>query len=282
MVAEMRKLGEHLELCSINTATLGFQAPIETVIDEIARAGFGGIAPWRREIEGGSIEAIATRIRDAGLKVNAYCRSTYLPANSRPAFDKNVADNISALTDASVLGAETFTMVVGSLPEGSKDLALARAQVADATAQLLKHAHKVGVKLSLEPLHPVYAADRSCITLLSEALDICDSINDPMLGVCIDAYHVWWDPNLLRDIARAKDRIFNFHVSDWLMPTRDVLNDRGMMGDGIIDLPGLRGMIEAASYNGFIETEIFSAENWWKRPIAEILGVVKERLSRST
>ena len=282
MVAEMRMLEGHFELCSINTATLGFQAPIETVIDEIARAGFGGIAPWRREVEGNNIGVIAKRIRDAGLKVNAYCRSTYIPANSGLEFEKNIAANISALNDASVLGAETFTMVVGSLPEGSKDLASARAQVADAIAQLLKHAHKVGVKLSLEPLHPVYAADRSCITLLSEALDICDSINDPMLGVCIDAYHVWWDPDLARDVARAKDRIFNFHVSDWLMPTRDVLNDRGMMGDGIIDLPGLRGMIEAASYNGFIETEIFSAENWWKRSLVEILGVVKERIASST
>ena len=282
MGVEMRKLGGHLELCSINTATLGFQAPIEAVIDEIARAGFGGIAPWRREVEGNNIEAIAKRIRDAGLKVNAYCRSTYIPASNRTEFDKNVAANISALNDASILGAETFTMVVGSLPEGSKDLASARAQVADATAQLLKHARKVGVKLSLEPLHPVYAADRSCLTLLSEALDICGAIDDPMLGVCIDAYHVWWDPNLARDVARAKGRIFNFHVSDWLMPTRDVLNDRGMMGDGIIDLPGLRGMVEAAGYDGLVETEIFSTENWGKRPIVEILGVVKERLASST
>ncbi len=282
MGAEMRKLGEHLELCSINTATLGFQGPIETVIDEIARAGFGGIAPWRREVEGSNIEAIAKRIRDAGLKVNAYCRSTHIPANNRLEFDKNVAANIIALNDASVLGAETFTMVVGSLPEGSKNLSAARAQVADATAQLLKHAHKVGVKLSLEPLHPVYAAERSCLTMLSEALDICDAIDDPKLGICIDAYHVWWDPNLARDVARAQGRIFNFHVSDWLMPTRDVLNDRGMMGDGIIDLPGLRAMIETAGYNGFVETEIFSTENWWKRPMNETLSVVKDRLASVT
>ena len=281
MAAEMRKLGGHLELCSINTATLGFQAPIETVIDEIARAGFGGIAPWRREVEGSNIEAIAKRIRDAGLKVDAYCRSTYIPANNRAEFDKNVTANIIALNDASVLGAETFTMVVGSLPEGSKNLSAARAQVADATAQLLKHAHKVGVKLALEPLHPVYAAERSCLTMLSEALDICDAIDDPNLGICIDAYHVW-DPHLARDIARAQERIFNFHVSDWLIPTRDVLNDRGMMGDGIIDLRGLRAMVEAAGYGGLVETEIFSIDNWWKRAIVEILGVVKERLATAT
>ncbi len=275
----MRNLASHLELCAINTATLGFQAPIEAVIDEIARAGFGGIAPWRREVEGHDVKAVAKRVRDAGLKVTGYCRSTYIPALTRTQFDANMAANILALSDAATLGAESFVMVVGSLPEGSKNLSSARAQVIEATAQLLKHARKLGVKISLEPLHPVYAAERSCLTLISETLDICDSINDPMLGICIDAYHVWWDPYLARDIARAKGRIFNFHVCDWTVPTRDVLNDRGMMGDGVIDLPALRNMVEAAGYKGLVECEIFSAETWWKRPMAETLSVVKDRFA---
>ena len=278
----MRDLAGHPEFCAINTATLGFQAPIENVIDEIARAGFGGIAPWRREVEGRDVKAIAKRIRDAKLKVTGYCRSTYIPASSRSQYNANIAANISALNDAATLGAETFVMVVGSLPAGSKDLVLARAQVAEATAQLTKHGRKVGVKISLEPLHPVYAADRSCITLLSEALDICDTFNDPMLGVCVDAYHVWWDPHLARDLARAGKRIFNFHVCDWLVPTRDVLNDRGMMGDGVIDLPSLRMKVEEVGYTGLVETEIFSIENWWKRPMAETLAVVEERLATKT
>ena len=282
MAANMRSLAGHPEFCSINTATLGFQAPIEIVIDEIARAGFGGIAPWRREVEGHDVKAIAKRIRDAGLKVNGYCRSTYIPALTRTEFLENVNANIFALNDAALLGAETFVMVVGGLPQGSKNISTARSQVTEATTLLLSHAHKVGVKISLEPLHPVYAADRSCLTLLAEALDMCDAINDPMLGVCIDAYHVWWDPNLARDIARAKGRIFNFHVCDWLVPTRDVLNDRGMMGDGVIDLPALRNMVEAAGYHGLVETEIFSSENWWKRPMAETLAAVKDRLASST
>ena len=142
------------------------------------------------------------------------------------------------------------------------------------------------MRLALEPLHPVYAADRSCLSLLSEALDMCEAVegatDDPWLGVCVDVYHVWWDPNLRRDMARAAGRILGFHVCDWLMPTADVLNDRGMMGDGVIDVPGIRSMAEDAGYAGFVEIEIFSAANWWKRPMVETLGVCGERLATAT
>ena len=269
--------------CAINTATLGFQAPIGQVIEAIVRHGFAGIAPWRREIEGQDVKAVAKQIRDAGLSVTSYCRSTYIPSEDVQGFNLNVASNIAALNDAANLGAESFVMVVGSKP----DLISARAQVKEATAIMLEHGKNIGVKISLEPLHPVYAAERSCLTLLSEALDICDDIEgdvaSPWLGVCIDAYHVWWDPNLVRDVARAGKamRIFNFHVCDWLVPTRDVLNDRGMMGDGVIDLKALRSMIEYAGYVGLVETEIFSSENWWKKPMDETLRVIKERLATS-
>jgi sugar phosphate isomerase/epimerase len=280
----VRDLSQHLASCSINTATLGFQAPISEVIDAIARAGFGMIAPWRREVEGGDVKAIARQIRDAGLNLSGYCRSTYIPASTKAEFHNNIAANLRTIDDAAILGAPVFVMVVGGMPVGSKDLGAARQQVREATAELLQHARKVGVKLALEPLHPVYAADRSCLTLLSEALDWCDAIEgesaQPYLGVAIDAYHVWWDPNLPQGIARAgkSNRIFAYHVCDWLVPTLDVLNDRGMMGDGVIDLKAVRTMIEAAGYAGAIETEIFSSANWWKRPMAETLAVCKERL----
>jgi sugar phosphate isomerase/epimerase len=274
----MRDLAANPKLFSINNATLGFQIPLEKVIDEVARAGFGGLSPWRREVEGYSVDAIARRIRDAGLKVPSYCRSTYIPAADRQQFLATVADNKAAIDDAAILGASCFMMVVGSLPEGSKDISAARAQVKEASAMLAEHGQKSGVKIALEPLHPVYAADRSCLTTLGEALDWCDDINHPSLGVCIDAYHVWWDPHLAREIARAGSRILAFHVCDWLVPTRDVLLDRGMMGDGVIDLPTLRGMVEAAGYEGLVEVEIFSSENWWKRSAEETLGVIKSRL----
>jgi sugar phosphate isomerase/epimerase len=268
--------------CAINTATLGFQAPIAEVIETVARAGFGAIAPWRREVEGQDVKAIARQIRDAGLTVPGYCRSTYIPASDKAGFAANVEANRRAITDAGVLGAKSFVMVVGGLPTGSKDIAAARAQVAEAVGLLLPHAKDCGVRLALEPLHPVYAADRSCLSLLSEALDLCDGIGDQSLGVCIDVYHVWWDPNLARDIARARGRIIGFHVCDWLVPTQDVLNDRGMMGDGVIDVPGIRAQVEAAGYTGFTEVEIFSAQNWWKRPMDETLTVCCERLASAT
>ena len=178
------------------------------MIDAVARAGFGGIAPWRREIEGHDVAVIGRRIRDAGLAVTGYCRSTYIPANDRVSLAANIADNKRALDDAASLGADSFVMVVGGLPAGSKDIAGARAQVAEAVAELLDHGRAVGVRIALEPLHPVYAADRSCLSLLSEVLDLCDRLDPvpavrPALGVCLDVYHTWWDPNLRRDIARA-------------------------------------------------------------------------------
>lgn len=279
----VRDLAKHPEFCSVNTATLGFQAPLSQVIEAVAQAGFGGIAPWRREVEGQDVRAIARQIRDAGLIVSGYCRSTYIPATSREEWQSNVEKNRQAIVDAALLGAATFVMVVGSLPAGSRDLNDARAQVKQATAELLPFAKSVGVKLALEPLHPAYAADRSCLTLLSEALDWCDEIEgetaDPWLGTCLDVYHTWWDPHVMRDIARAGEakRIFNFHVCDWLVPTLDVLNDRGMMGDGAIDLMAFRRAVETAGYDGFVEVEIFSAANWGQKPMAETLRVAKER-----
>ena len=272
---------------AINTATLGFQCPIEKSIDAIAAAGFGGIAPWRREIEGQNVSAIAKRIRDAGLKVTGYCRSTYLPSLTREGLQANIESNRRALDDAAVLGANSFVMVVGGLPEGSRDIAAARAHVVEGTARLLEYGRSLGVRIALEPLHPVYTAERSCLTLLSEALEMCQQIEGavavPSLGVCLDVYHIWWDPNLKRDIVRAglEKRIFGFHVCDWLVPTADVLNDRGMMGDGVIDIAAIHADVEKAGYQGLVEVEIFSEKDWWRRPVAEILKVCAERLKSS-
>jgi sugar phosphate isomerase/epimerase len=284
----MRRLQNHLRDCSINTATLGFQAPIAEVIDAVARAGFGRIAPWRREVEGGDVNAIAKHIRDAGLSLSGYCRSTYIPANSEAEFRANVEANKRALEDAAVLGAPCFVMVVGGLPSGSKNLNAARQQVKEAMAELAAFSKPLGVKIALEPLHPVYAAERSCLTLLSEALDWCDEIEgavaEPQVGVAIDCYHVWWDPKLGAEIARAgkAQRILAFHVCDWLVPTDDVLNDRGMMGDGVIDVRAIRAAVEDAGYSGAVEVEIFSARNWWKLQMHETLAVCKERFISAT
>jgi len=147
--------------------------------------------------------------------------------------------------------------------------------VRDGIAATLEYAREVGMPLAIEPLHPMYAADRACVNTLEQALDLCDAL-DPgrtgALGVAVDVYHVWWDPKLEAQIARTgRDRLLAFHVCDWLVPTNDLLNDRGMMGDGVIDIPRIRAWVEAAGFAGYSEVEIFSAEDWWRRPGGEVL-----------
>jgi len=281
----MRDLANRLDLCSINTATLGHREKISTVIDAVARHGYGAICPWRRDLQDENVAAIARQIRDAQLTVSGYCRSTYFPALTRQELEANIADNIKAVTDAATLGAACFVLVVGSLPEGSRDLTTARAQVEDGVSRLLEHAKKVGIRLALEPLHPMYAGDRSCLNTLQQALDLAEKIEPdspslPSLGVAVDVYHVWWDPDLAREIARAgkANRLFGYHVCDWLVPTRDLLTDRGMMGDGVIDLRMIRALMESANYNGPVEVEIFSSLDWWKRPMNDVLAMCSERL----
>jgi sugar phosphate isomerase/epimerase len=281
----MRPLSARLDLCSINTATLGHKASIESVIDDVARFGFGGICPWRRDLERHNVTAVTRRIRDAGLKVSGYCRSTYLPALTRERFQANVEDNRLAIDQAATLGAHCFVMVVGSLPAGSRDLAGARKQVAEGAAALFEHARRVGVRLALEPLHPMYAGDRSCLNTIAQALDMAEAIEPepgatPALGVALDVYHVWWDPDLAGGVARAgaAGRLFAFHVCDWLVPTRDLLMDRGMMGDGVIDIRSIRRALEAAGYRGLIEVEIFSDADWWLKDAQTILATCSERL----
>jgi len=281
----LRDLNGRLDLCALNTATLGHRAPIEEVIEQVARHGFGGVCPWRRDLEGRDVAAVARQIRDAGLQVSGYCRSTYLPGSDAAAFQAALADNRRAIDQAAILGAACFVMVVGSLPPGSRDLPFARAQVAEGTARLCEHARAAKVRLALEPLHPMYANDRSCLNTIEQALDLADQIDpapdgNPVLGVALDAYHIWWDPHLARDVQRAgrSERIFAYHVCDWLVPTRDLLTDRGMMGDGVVDLRALRREVEQAGYAGLVEVEIFSERDWWRRPPEEVLSACTSRL----
>lgn len=281
----MRQIMGRLDLCSINTATLGHRRAISNVIEDVARKGFGAICPWRRDLADLSVSDVARQIRDAGLNVSGYCRSTYLPASTHDDFLAAVEDNCRAIDDAAELGAACFVMVVGSLPAASRDLNGARQQVAEGTAMMLEHAKKAGVRLALEPLHPMYAGDRSCLNTLAQALDLAAHVEPepfgrPCIGVAVDVYHVWWDPDLAEGIARAgaHGRIFGFHVSDWRLPTRDLLTDRAMMGDGIIDIRAIRAQVEESGYNGSIEVEIFSSLDWWLRPEDEILDVCAERL----
>lgn len=279
----MRNLQGRLDLCAINTATLGHREPLSRTIDRIAKAGFGGVAPWRREIEQADLAQIARQIRALGLTVTGYCRSTYLPAATSAGFMANVEANRAALRDAATLGARCFVMVVGGLVEGSRDLESARNQVSEGIAMLLETARDCGVPLALEPLHPVYAAGRAVLNTIAQALHLCERVDadrSGQLGIAIDVYHCWWDPALAESIEAAgrANRILAYHVCDWLRETRDVLLDRGMMGDGVIDLPAIRRRVEQAGYDGLVEVEIFSGQNWWQRDPEEVLATCAQRL----
>jgi sugar phosphate isomerase/epimerase len=200
------------------------------------------------------------------------------PASTEELRQAAIDDNRRAIDEAAALNADCLVLVVGGLPGGSRDIAAARAMVRDGIAAVQEHARGSGVKLAIEPLHPMYAADRSCVNTLCQALDMAGAIG-PDIGVAIDAYHVWWDPDLAGQIARAgrEGRILAHHICDWLVPTRDLLLDRGMMGDGVIDLAAFRAMFEAAGYFGHQEVEIFSAQDWWTRDGTEVLRVCIER-----
>ncbi len=290
----MRDFTQDHRWLSINTATvrrqLGRDWGLLEILDACAELGIRAVSPWRDQVAAAGLAAVSARLKAHGLELSGYCRGgmfTYTDAASRQAVRD---DNRRALDEACTLGAPCLVLVVGGLPgalagrPAHTDIALAREQVTEGIAALLADARERGMPLAIEPLHPMYAADRACINTLSQALDVCDTL-DPgrsgALGVAVDAYHVWWDPQLQAQIARAgRERLLAFHVCDWLLPTTDLLEDRGMMGDGVIDLRRLRGWVEDAGFGGYAEVEIFSRANWWQRAGGEVLETCIERHRR--
>lgn len=277
----MRALAGRPELRCLNTATLGHREPLAVIAQRAAAAGFGWITPWRREIDEDRPEDSARAIREAGLRVAAYCRTSALCAPDAAARRAAIADNQRALRTAAALGAPCLVAVVGGVVEAGAALPEARAQVLQALRALRPTALELGVRIALEPLHPFYAAERSVLNTLAQALDWCEQLDpagEGWVGVAVDAYHVWWDPALEASIERARGRILALHVCDWLRQTRDPLLDRGMMGDGLIDLRQLRRWVEAAGYDGPVEVEIFSAHDWWQRAPDSVLATCRDRL----
>lgn len=265
---------------SLNLATTRQQWGFAEAVDGCLRAGITAISPWRDQIAAIGLTEAARIVRENGLQVTGVCRGGMFPADSAEGRQKAIEDNLHAIDEAAALNADCLVLVVGGLPGGSKDIVGARQMVTDGIAAMLPHAKASGVKIAIEPLHPMYAADRACVNTIDQALDICEILGETV-GVAIDVYHVWWDPNLARAIERAgrMKRIFAHHICDWLVPTKDMLLDRGMMGDGVIDLSGIRRMIEDAGFFGPQEVEIFSQDNWWKRPGDEVLAIIKDRVS---
>jgi sugar phosphate isomerase/epimerase len=274
-------------LLSINGATVRKQADLLGIISACACHGIAAISPWRDQVAAVGLERAQRAIKDAGLKLSGYCRGGLFPASDKHRQEMR-DDNRRYVDEAAALGAPSLIVVAGGLPQyarpgsmPSKDIVGARAQIEDGLAELLAYARAAKLPLALEPLHPMYCADRAAVNTLAQALDIAQRL-DPQqsgaLGVAVDVYHTWWDPDLYAGIARAgrEKRILAYHVCDWLVPTKDMLNDRGMMGDGVIELPRIRAAVETAGYSGLIEAEIFS-ERWWAEPIDTVLGTCVER-----
>jgi sugar phosphate isomerase/epimerase len=231
-------------------------------VDRYAAAGVGGMSVWRNVIEPIGIVEAAKIVRASGLKVPALVRGGFFPALSEDVRRKALFDNFVCIDEAAAIGAEMVVLVVGAVV--GMPLSEARRQVADGISQCLEHAAKNKVKLAIEPLHPMYAADRSCINRMKEARLVCEQLQSPWVGIACDVYHVWWDPDLEQEIRLAGEQktLFGFHVCDWRPNTRDLLNDRGVMGEGAIDIKTIRSWVERAGFRGMNEVEIFSTEKW--------------------
>jgi sugar phosphate isomerase/epimerase len=271
----MRDLSHDRALISINSMTVKAWSLVE-LLEGCARAGLSAISPWRDIVQACGAARAGKLIRAHGMTVTGLCRGGMFPAADETGRRAALDDNRRAVDEAAAIGAQCLVLVVGALPQGSRDLNGARMQVREALHALLPYARQARVPLAIEPLHPMYAADRACVNTLAQANDLCDELGDGA-GVAVDTYHVWWDPDLEREIARAGEKILAYHVNDWLLPTTDLLLDRGMMGDGVIDLRAIRTMVEAAGYRGHCEVEILSANNWWKRDPDEVVRICIER-----
>ena len=257
-----------LNQISINRWTL------PEAVEGCARQGIGWIGLWRDKVADCGLSESARLVRDAGLRVSSLCRGGFFPARAAHALRIRREDNRRAVDEAAALGTDVLVLVCG--PPLDRDLEGAREMVAEGIADLAPYAARAGVKLGIEPLHPMFAGDRSVVVTLAQALTLAEAFPPTQVGVVVDAYHVWWDPDLRTQLKRAAGRILGYHVSDWLVPPPDPLLGRGMMGDGLIDLRALRGAVEAAGYLGPIEVEIFN-QAIWDTPGDEVLAMIKAR-----
>lgn len=258
---------------SLNQMTTD-QWDLEDAVAGCAQAGIPEIGLWRHKVEEIGLDTASRLVREAGLRVSSLCRGGMFPAATERERSERLDDNRRAIDEAVTLGTDVLVLVCG--PAADSNIAGARRQVVDAIESLVPYAADHGVKLGIEPLHPMFAADRSVITTIGQANDMIDEIGASNVGVIIDVYHVWWDPQLYREIERARGRIYGFHVNDWIVPLPDILKGRGMMGDGVIQLRRIRGAVEAAGYTGPIEVEIFN-EELWSRQGEDVLTLTKER-----
>lgn len=262
-----------LSRLSLNQATTQHWS-VQQAVEGCVRAGIPAIGFWRHKIAETGLQESARIVREAGLQVSSLCRGGWFDAPTAEGRRKQLDDNRRAIEEAATLGTDVLVLVCG--PAAGHDLPSARAYVEEAIATLLPYAADSGVRLGIEPLHPMYAGDRSVIVTLEQANGIVQRLAHEYVGVVIDVYHVWWDPEIEAQIQTAAGHILGFHICDWLVPTPDMLNGRGMMGDGVIDIRRLRGLVEEAGYNGLIEVEIFN-NALWEMPGDEVLQLMASR-----
>ena len=276
----MRDFSDDHSALALNTATLGHNidghgagwSP-EQIIDGCAARGMAGVVFWRREIGDRAVE-IGERVRAAGMEVVGLCRTPFLVGPGAPQDDDDAKASIDM---AAELGTRVLTIVTGGTEPGTKGVLESQKILADRIARLAPYASERGVNLAIETLNPMFGGNRTCVMTVRDALNVADATGAANVGIAVDVYHVWWDATLHDSLQAARGRILGYHLCDWLEDTTDMLLDRGMMGDGVADLKAIRASVEEAGYQGACEVEIFSAENWWRRPPDEVLDTMVSR-----
>ncbi|MBC2863646.1 sugar phosphate isomerase/epimerase family protein [Streptomyces mexicanus] len=273
-------MNDPLSRFSINQMTVK-QLSLPELVDACRELGVGGVGLWREPVQRYGVEAAAKLVRDAGLTVTTLCRGGFLTAIDPVERAEALGDNHAAIDEAATLGTDTLVLVCGGLPHGSNDLHGARERIADALAVLGPYAAERGVRLAIEPLHPMFAADRCVVSTLTQALDLAERFPAEQVGVTVDTYHLWWDDRAPEQIARAGagGRIATFQLADWITPLpAGVLNGRGQIGDGAVDMRQWTAYVDAAGYTGPIEVEVFN-EELWARDGKEVLAETARRFT---
>lgn len=270
MASEIKDLSK---LCVHTVTTKPWN--IEQCVKNYSAAGIHGITVWRNVLENKNLAEVKTLMDDYGMTVVSVARGGFFPSVEKEKREAAIQDNLFAIEQAAAIGAPSIVLVCGA--DGRQSLEKSREQIAEGIDKLIPVAKNAGVKLSIEPLHPMYAGDRSAINTLKQANDMAEMINSEWVGIAVDVYHLWWDETLQSEIKRcaANNHLFAFHVCDWNVPTNDFLNDRGLMGDGCINVPEIRGWVEDAGFSGYNEVEIFS-DKYWATDQHEYLKKIKE------
>lgn len=261
---------------AFNHATFGWHLPFVDFVSIVAETGASGVGVWSDRLGGLSPEEARRRIENAGLRITSLNRGGFFVAGSLDGRQRAINETIRQIDIAWRMGAEVLLVVPGGMSDEVRDIKRARVQVREGLEAVATHASAAGIRLGIEPFHPALTASRGVVNTLDSALDLCDALGSP-LGVILDVYHLWWDPNVFAAIARAGDRILGHHLCDWKLHPVDVLTDRAIMGDGVADVAGITRAARQAGYDGLLEIEIFSHDDLWRRPARDVAKLCLER-----